>query len=335
MKTDVCITFDIEFTIGGAFADPDRNRPVGAQSVLCEVDGKSEGLGFILETLAAHRLTATFFLETLNTYYFGDEEMARFAQQISRAGHDVQLHLHPCWRHFRHANWQAMLDTRPPNDSMANRESSELRRLISDGLDVFSRWGLPRPLALRSGGLHVDQKVYSVMQELGMPMSSNIGLAIFQPNEPELQLYSGAHSISGVLEVPVLSYCDFSFRGRRHLKTLTITGSSWEETRALLLHAVDKKINPVVLLSHPSEYVKHQDVQYTKLRANRINQKRFRKLCQFLDKNRDSFNTRTFAEGYQVWSKQTGEKQHVLVSPLWATTKRLLENRLNDSVWWW
>ena len=37
MRTQVCITIDTEFGIGGAFADPDACRPIGERNVTCEV----------------------------------------------------------------------------------------------------------------------------------------------------------------------------------------------------------------------------------------------------------------------------------------------------------
>src|ERR1700730_15771144 len=114
MKTDVCITIDTEFSIAGAFARPERFSPIGEEIVNCNADGRDEGLGFILETLARFGATATFFIETLQIFYFGDAPMGSIAERIAAAGHDLQLHLHPCWLQFRRADWRNM--TTVPND---------------------------------------------------------------------------------------------------------------------------------------------------------------------------------------------------------------------------
>jgi len=331
MKTDVCLTFDVEFTIGGAFSDPANKRPVGERSVFCEVDGKSQGLGFILDTLSAHQLTATFFVEALNYHHFGDSPMSDIAKTILAAGHDVQLHLHPCWRHFRMENWQAQLSSIPPNDSMAGRNAEDIREIIQEGMQAFARWGVPKPIAIRTGGLQVDKTVYHVMQELGVPLASNIGVAISPPADNSMHFFAGRHSIAGILEAPVLSYCDLAFGPKKHLKSLTITGSSWSETRHLLNAANRKNIGPVVILSHPSEFVKHTDVQYTQLAPNRLNQSRFEKLCQFLNQHQDRFNTRTFAEGHSCWRVQHGGHQELLSVPAGMSIRRMLENKFNDT----
>jgi len=330
MKTDVCLTFDVEFTIGGAFSDPANKQPVSERSVFCDVDGESQGLGFILNTLSKHKLTATFFVEALNFHYFGDSPMSDIAKTILAAGHDVQLHLHPCWRHFRMKDWQTQLSSIPPNDSMAERSTEDIREIIQEGIQAFARWGIAKPIAIRTGGLQVDKTVYHVMQELGVPLASNIGVAISSPINSELHFSSGRHSIAGVLEMPVLSYCDLSFRQKKHLKSLTITGSSWSETRHLLNNAVRRNISPVVILSHPSEFVKHRDVQYTQLAPNRLNQSRFKTLCLFLEKNQQHFNVLTFTKGHSCWQAQQ-EEQALLSVTTGMTIRRMLENKFNDT----
>ena len=52
MKTKVFITIDTEFSIGGAFEAPLTVKPIGSQNVWCEAGGKSQGLGFMLDTFA-------------------------------------------------------------------------------------------------------------------------------------------------------------------------------------------------------------------------------------------------------------------------------------------
>ena len=74
-ETEVCITVDTEFSIGGAFADPQRYRPLSTELVECRIGGRSEGLGFILQTLKKSGVAATFFVEVLQGCYFGDVPM--------------------------------------------------------------------------------------------------------------------------------------------------------------------------------------------------------------------------------------------------------------------
>lgn len=104
------------------------------------------GLGFILESLARFGQTGTFFTEALQCAYFGDAPMQCSAQRIAAAGHDVQLHLHPCWLHFRNNDWRQPGFT--PNDSCAGRTDKELDKMITLGFGAFARWGIPPPITL-------------------------------------------------------------------------------------------------------------------------------------------------------------------------------------------
>src|SRR5215472_294459 len=84
---EVCITIDTEFSVGGNFGDP-ALPPVAEPIVLGSVGGKEQGLGFLLDSFAEFGVRATFFVEALQTAYFGDEPMGSIARRIAEAGHD-------------------------------------------------------------------------------------------------------------------------------------------------------------------------------------------------------------------------------------------------------
>jgi len=166
--TEVCLTVDTEFSIGGNFDNPEL-PPVAEPMVLGKIDGKEHGLGCLLGLLSEFGVRATFFVEALQTAYFGDELMGTIARRIADAGHDVQLHLHPCWPHYEAAPTQAPREA--PNDSCAGRSDAELDHFFEFGLSVFSRWGLPRPVAVRSGNFQVDINFYRAAARSGICVS--------------------------------------------------------------------------------------------------------------------------------------------------------------------
>ena len=152
MRTQVCITVDTEFSIAGAF----RERaafPVAGQRVWCVKDDQSHGLGFMLNCFRQYGITATFFVEVLNKQYFKHDPMREIAEQLHTAGHDVQLHLHPCWTIFQHADWRerARIPVRPGLDAFFGRAEDESLRLMEDGLETFHTWQLPTPAVFRTG----------------------------------------------------------------------------------------------------------------------------------------------------------------------------------------
>lgn len=334
--TEVCITVDAEFSVGGAFSAPHLYSPVGERAVYCAVNGREHGLGYLLDTFREYDISATFFVEALNHCFFGDEPMRKVASRIRAAGLDVQLHLHPCWLHFRSPSWRSEIANGVPNDSCAGRTLNEMTEIIELGLAAFERWGLPRPIALRTGGFQTDLNVYRAMKRVGIPIGSNVAVATHDLGDPALALCGGRRWIEGVLELPVLTYVDRTDpralgRGRR--RSLQVTASSWAETRALLWSARRKGQSPVVVLTHPFEFVKKADIQYTRMRRNRVNQARLAALCRFLREHCDDFKSVSFAEGMADWLRAGESDDPAYTVPRTASLMRTIENIVNDRVW--
>lgn len=288
MRTRVCITVDTEFSIAGAFADQQR-VPVADQIVWCNVDGSSEGLGFMLNCLSKYRIPATFFVETLQRHYFRHDPMRDVARILHDKGHDVQLHSHPCWALFKHEDWFTRARAMRNKDSFFGRAEDETVALIEQGLDTFRDWGVPAPTVFRSGNVHHDRSLYRALARTGIPYSSSIALAVFNSGDPALQLYSGQHRFDGVTELPILTFQDFKVGARPHLKSLTIAGTGTHEMRNLLDQAHAAGIPLVTILTHPFEYVQTRDTTLRYVKRHGVNQQRLDKLCSYLACNGDRF----------------------------------------------
>jgi peptidoglycan/xylan/chitin deacetylase (PgdA/CDA1 family) len=287
-RTRVCITIDTEFSIGGAFSDRTR-QPVAEQMVWCNVDGRSQGLGFMLDTFSQYGVQATFFVETQQRHHFKHDPMRAIARQIHAEGHEVQLHTHPCWTLFQHADWFNVASGQKARDDIGKRSVDEVVTLLDQGIATFAEWGLPRPLAFRSGNLNYSDNVYRALAQRDIPYSSNIGVAIHDNGDPNYRLYSGRHERHGVQEFPVLSFSDWKIGSKQNVKSLTIAGSSFAETRHLLEKARSEGIPLVVVLTHPFEFVQSHDLAFRQTRRNALTQARLRKLCQYLHENKDRF----------------------------------------------
>jgi hypothetical protein len=330
MKTKICITIDTEFSIGGAFRNPEIYRPVSEQAVFCSINGKSNGLGFILETLDRFNIEATFFTEAINTYYFGEEPLRKVCDPIRNAGQDIQLHIHPVWEYFSDKDWVSRLGVDPPNDSICERTTAQIVDLIRYGIDSFKKIGVDKPIALRTGNLHVKPEVYSAMRQCGLYLASNVCMGIAAPNVGKLQLFGGRHWIGEVLEVPVSTYQDIKVGKFNHYKGLTITGSSWGEIKSILQTAHSEGVQTIVILTHPSEFVKTKDVQYNTLAPNRTTQQRLIKLCQFIKEHSDKYDAVSFSSASKCWKNQPGEASPVLKVNAVKSGFRILQNKLID-----
>jgi peptidoglycan/xylan/chitin deacetylase (PgdA/CDA1 family) len=328
MKTRVFITIDTEFSIGGALAPGRAVDPLGVQNVLCEIAGRSEGLGFMLDTFGAHGVKASFFVETLQTAFFGDEPMGHLVRRIAAAGHDLQLHLHPVWTYFDRPDWRQRLAIEPPNDNLHGQSVERLVGLIQRGLDTFERWQQPRPVALRTGNLMVDRNVYLAMAQAGLAVASNVARAVFEPAEQALQFNAGIRLIEGVQELPVLTYADVQLGARTHRKALTVTGSSFAETRHLLEAAAAAEVPSVVLLTHCHEFVKGD--MRGELQADRVNQRRLESVCAYLASHTDRFEVCTMQQMAHAPGAAPSTHDPLLAVPLPLALLRAAQNKLNE-----
>ncbi len=331
MLTEICLTVDTEFSIAGAFADPQRFSPRGETNVYCPVDGCSEGMGFILRTLKQFDYQATFFVETLNTHYFGEQPMGRIVEDLLRHGQDVQIHLHPCWLTFRHPEWANRLQIDPPNDDCSLRSIDEMIEYISLGSDFLHSWGAARPVALRTGNLIAAMSIYQAMQQCGIQLSSNIAVGHKPPEDKKLCFNSGRHIVAGVLEVPATSYIEYSLGSHKKLRMLSITATSSTEMESLLLAAHHSGVSQLVIVTHPFEFAKEVNNGASWVK-NRVNQRRLQKLCEFIDEHNECFKMSTFGKDGKRWLQQGSEKESSLSAPLLPVLARIFENKMNSSL---
>ena len=324
---EVCITIDTEFSVGGNFNNP-KMAPIAKPIVLGTIRGQEQGLGFMLDNLARVKIRATFFIEALQTAYFGDEPMGGIARRIADAGHEVQLHLHPCWLHYEApAN-------RDPNDSCAGRTDAELDRFFDVGVSAFSRWGLPPPIAVRAGNFQVDANFYRAAARWGLALSSSIVLRADNPTDQNRRAVRLWRHIGKVLEFPVFSYT-YRIGSKEFLRPLAITACSLREVLSVLAQAYHHDISPIIINTHPQEYLKRRDITYTKLRHNRVNQTRFKAILKFLAENRNKFTTLPISalrrDGTDVGARERPQLQ----VPARTAIARMVENGINDRIWWY
>ena len=327
----VHITIDTEFSAGGYFSNPDTCVPVTDQAVFCNVDGRSHGLGFLLQTFAEFRIRGTFFIEAAHTLMLGSDPMRPAVDAILAAGHDVQLHIHPMWL----AAEGGRRPIAPVADSIGSLDEDTCKRLIECGQKAFRTWGAPAPLAFRAGNLDMGRAAYRALKACGIRISSSIGIAIHAPSDAGLWIESGRRRIEGVMEIPVLAYADLTLGDRRHMKNLTVTGCGSREVCAVLRAAETRGLEDAVLLTHPFEFIKQSRFRPSRLTGNRINQHRLQHLCQFLASSDGTFRSATFADMAERWLQHDAESGLPLFVPFSAALMRVIENKLNDAIWWY
>ncbi len=148
-----------------------------------------------------------------------------------------------------------------------------------------------------------------------------------------MQQCAGRHWIEKILEVPVLSFRELQLGRCKRLRLLTITACSWPEIETVLWRAREAGISPVVLLTHPTEFIKYRDVQFRDVRRNRINQDRLLQLLRFLRCNSQEFETVTFRARGGDWLSRGSAQPPALRGSTIKSLARMMQNLINDHVW--
>lgn len=327
MKTKVLITVDVEPSIAGAFVDPARYKPLIHEPVWGEVAGRSEALGYLIETLARHRLPATFFVEAAHTCYFDEQIMGNYARRLADAGHDVALHLHPAWLTFKAGQRDS---GRPISDQCSDLDDDRLVRLMDEGRACIESWTGIAPACFRSGNFSVSRAIYRAMHKAGLRTSSNICVGVAPPADASLRFPGGVHSIEGITELPVTCFVDHGPVGRGRSRPMQITACRFEEQRAILtaLHAAGGSV--AVIVTHPFEFLKWSGCAFSGLRPNRLVQQRFERLCAHLADNADRFDVIPMR-----WIADHGtapEPAIALDGKPFSSLFRAVENFVNDRI---
>ena len=333
-EINVIISFDTEFSINGAFANPQKCKP-SSHEIFEPNSSGSEGLQDVLNILRTHFAQATFFVEALNTHYFGSEKMGRYVTQILDHGQDVQLHTHPCWLAFKDPNWQNSVKGKNIVDSFLDMSVAEIVEILKPATDILSQWTKQTPSAFRAGNLHACTALYQALEQLDIKLASNIGIPIFKPKEPELQIENTPSCISNTVEIPITTYQSM---GHRH-KALTITGTSFKETKEVLTKCKSLGIRHVIILTHVHEFIKINRDE-SKIKANKVNLNRLNSLCEFVNDNK-RFKFNTFGQLASVSTEQLVNRQSEMLTESAIHTSRasgmwtIIENQLNDRVWYY
>ncbi len=310
----VSITVDVEFCINGAFSDS-KSLPMGKQRVLCPKNGVNTGLPFILETLQKYGARGTFFIEAMQRAYFEKTEMGDFIPPILKGGHEIGLHIHPCWLAFRNQNWRDHAKRNPPKDDCGLLTEEDADAAIRYGMENLAEIGATNIQSVRTGSLRCSKTFYKACAKNNLFIASNLGIGYVRPQEKDLWIYGGHKTVHGVTELPILTYNSFDLPGLKREKILTITGTSFAVTRQLLYQAHAHNFSHVIILTHPFEF------------ESKHNQERLNELCKYIKLNSYKFSFATLYECHQAIANKPNFTPPPLTAEITTSAFNILTNK--------
>ena len=130
-----------------------------------DIYGRGKGLTYLLNLLGRFEISATFFIEALGGTRWGITKLQKMCTLILEFGHDVQLHVHP--------KVALIKGVEIKNDRLSKHDKKTQKILIKTGLEILNDCGVKNVIAFRSGDLAANEDTLSVMETLGLFLSSN------------------------------------------------------------------------------------------------------------------------------------------------------------------
>lgn len=271
------------------------------------------GLPFQLAVLGDHGLAGVFFIEPLFSTRFGPGPLAEIVDLITRSNQEIQLHLHTEW--VDEALNPLLDDVRGKRQHLRHFSLVEQTRLISIGRRLLEEAGAGGVSAFRAGSFGFNIDTLAALSRNGLRLDASYNATLFGLDSGLMPGTTVVEPIEchGVVEVPMTVFAD----GTGRLRHAQLTACSSSELEGLLWRALEDRRQAFVILFHNFELLNESQTA-----ADPVVVGRFRRLCSFLDRNRDSFRVRGF-NGLPPTSVPA--QPAPLVSPAWRTGIRMFE----------
>jgi len=266
-----------------------------------------------LQILGDHGLHAVFFVEPLFALRFGTPPLAEIVDMIGKAGQEVQLHLHTEW--VDEAPGAVLPPGGGKRQNMRDFSRDEQAQLLARGRAMLESAGAGPIAAFRAGNYGLNRDTLRALSATGFQFDSSFNRAR-HAGDASLSddgWAGGSAVVEGVWEFPVTVFRD----GRGRDRPLQIGACSFEEMQDVLSRAAGDGWSAAVIVSHNFELMNQR-----RDRVDPIAARRFRKLCELLDRRRDLFRTAGFRD---LSPASAPAPARALGSSVGATAKRVLE----------
>jgi len=257
-----------------------------ARDVMGQTASGDHGLPYLLDSLAAHRLNAVFFVESLHASALGGALLQRMVRTIRAANQDVQLHVHTEWL----SEVTSATLPRPYRQNLGDFNLADQTDIVRQALGNLRAAGAPGVVALRAGNLGGNQNTVYAAKASGLTWDMSLDLAraraLFETVQDRARREGAA---SACPTIPLACVEDYP----GHFRHMQLAALSFAELQHALFCAEREQWPYFVIMLHSFELVKRNVSRGTLARPHAINQRRWNQLCKLLDQRRDIFRTVT------------------------------------------
>ena len=295
----VLITIDTECSLGGAWENPGLNPIDPELSVLGKIGSEYYGTPRIMDILEENGLRGTFFVEVFAGMNGSGAALTEAYSQIAKRGHDVQLHLHPIhYYYYLREEGRLDLERLPKDKDMFAAHPPERQvEMLRAGAAMFRDMIGENPVAFRAGNFGADLNTLDALEKVGIRFDSSFNAAY---SNTDCKLDSGgainrSWQRGHVWEIPVTNFRTGKWR-LGGLKQLNINAVSLWEMERVLDQAEHIGLRTVTFIAHSFSLFKVADIQFRRLRPDRLVLSRLHGLCRFLKENANRFRVVGFSD---------------------------------------
>jgi len=321
----VVISIDVEFWPFSENSVREKYR-ADIERDLYGVTAKGEyGVAYIAKELKGHGLRGVFFVEGLSGCAAGPGPMGGVTKMLRENGQEVGLHIHSEW-----LKWiEVPLVGERRGDNLKDYSRADQEVLIRRGLENLRECGAEEVKGFRAGNYGANWDTLGVLGENGIAYDSSYNID-FLGSDCGLRtegLCMQPEERMGVWEFPISFFEDYP----GHYRPAQVCACSWGEMRNALMGAEKAGWDWFVIVMHSFEMIRRRPGRGRQPRLDVIVKRRFNKLCEFLEANRERFPTAVFAE---VAREEMGKSapRGPVKSSLWRTGERHIE-QLARRVW--
>lgn len=256
----ILLTIDTEFII--------------SQTEILGING-TNGIEEILDILEEYDVKVTFFIDYYEQKKWGDEIFEKITSLISKAGHEIELHLHPGIFGGNGYLWQY------------NKE--EQNKLITEAINIYKKFNGKNPEFFRAGGYSANDETLDILEE-----NNFLADLSFQYKQKRCKISSSLFPyvnkfsyVNNLLEIPTTVY-KYNFIKEQY-SSINFEWSSLNELKEISRQINNSGLDYFVIMMHSFSFLKRWDrKRFTK---NNRQKKKFRKFLEFAKDNGFEFVT--------------------------------------------
>jgi hypothetical protein len=270
-----------------------------ARDILGQTATGDFGLPYLLDSLSFHQLNAVFFVESLHASALGGKLLERTVRTIRAAGQDIQLHVHTEWLS------EIMSRDLPITyrQNLGDFNLTEQTKIIREALGNLRAAGGPSIVALRAGNMGGSADTVYAAKAAGLAWDMSFDLARGRGVHPvSLDSAQRGDAAGACPSIPLSCVEDYP----GHFRPTQLTALSFAELEHAMFSAEQERWPLFVIMLHSFELIRRDSFRSTPTRVHNINIRRWKKLCELLNRRHDIFRTITCQDLVHVGTNGSG-----------------------------